>query len=223
MKKILITMPSLFLGGAERSLLGLLENIDYSKVEVALFLFRKEGELLSEIPSEVKVLDELPAYTTYDRPIAEILKSSLFSYAIARIIGKAILNMKCIMKKCSRGVWPSLQYTAKYLNPLLPKIPGKYDLAISFLGIPFYMKKIEAKKKMAWIHTDYSILTPDISIDRQAFKLVDKVVTVSEQCEKAFLHVYPELKMKSLVVENILSKKNIQKKQMKRKWNCREA
>ena len=33
-KKILFIMPSMFIGGAERSLLGLLEALDYSKVDV---------------------------------------------------------------------------------------------------------------------------------------------------------------------------------------------
>ena len=46
MKKIIILMPSMFIGGAERSLLGLLEAIDYSRYDVALFLDRQEGEVL---------------------------------------------------------------------------------------------------------------------------------------------------------------------------------
>ena len=33
-KKILFIMPSMFIGGAERSLLGLLGSIDYSNYEV---------------------------------------------------------------------------------------------------------------------------------------------------------------------------------------------
>ena len=42
-KKILIIMPSMFIGGAERSLLGLLEQFDYEKYDVDLFLKRHEG------------------------------------------------------------------------------------------------------------------------------------------------------------------------------------
>ena len=47
MKKIIILMPSMFIGGAERSLLGLLETIDYSQYDVSLFLYRHEGEFLN--------------------------------------------------------------------------------------------------------------------------------------------------------------------------------
>lgn len=36
-KKNSFTMPSMFIGGAERSLLGLLDAIDYNKYDVELF------------------------------------------------------------------------------------------------------------------------------------------------------------------------------------------
>ena len=58
-KKILFIMPSMFIGGAERSLLGLLEALDYSKVDVSLFLYRHEGEFLKYIPKEVHILTEI--------------------------------------------------------------------------------------------------------------------------------------------------------------------
>ena len=47
MKKILIVSHTLELGGAERSLIGLLDAIDKKEYKVDLFLLRHEGELLS--------------------------------------------------------------------------------------------------------------------------------------------------------------------------------
>ena len=69
MKKIIILMPSMFIGGAERSLLGLLETIDYSQYDVSLFLYRHEGEFLKFIPDQVHLLPEMPQYRTFDTPI----------------------------------------------------------------------------------------------------------------------------------------------------------
>lgn len=43
-KKILISMYSLNIGGAERSLIGLLESFNYKKYDVDLFLYRQEGD-----------------------------------------------------------------------------------------------------------------------------------------------------------------------------------
>lgn len=37
-------MPSMFIGGAERSLLGLLDSFDSEKYDVDLFLYRHEGD-----------------------------------------------------------------------------------------------------------------------------------------------------------------------------------
>ena len=53
MKKILIVSHALELGGAERSLIGLLDAIDKKEYKVDLFLLRHEGELLSFIPEGV--------------------------------------------------------------------------------------------------------------------------------------------------------------------------
>ena len=45
-KNILIIGPGMAIGGVERSLLGLLDNIDYSKYNVDLFLLSHTGEFM---------------------------------------------------------------------------------------------------------------------------------------------------------------------------------
>lgn len=205
-KKILVIMPSMFIGGAERSLIGLLDSLHREDIEVSLFLFRHEGELMSHIPAHVNILPQVDQYTTFDRPIVDLLKSKLFLFGLIRIWSKIILNIKIKIKRQNNGVWKSMQYTSYYISKLLPVIKGKYDLAISFQGVPFYMKKVNAKKKMAWIHTDYAILDPDKKMDLKAYRLVDYVVTVSDECKEALDKIYPVLKHKSIMIENIISK-----------------
>ncbi len=50
MKRILIVSHGMELGGAERSLIGLLDALDPGRCRVDLFLLRREGELLADIP-----------------------------------------------------------------------------------------------------------------------------------------------------------------------------
>ena len=50
MENILFVMPSLGSGGAEKSLVNLLNLIDYEKYAVDLLLFKREGLFLSQIP-----------------------------------------------------------------------------------------------------------------------------------------------------------------------------
>ena len=56
MKKLLFVMPSLYGGGAEKSLVNLLNLLDYSKYEIDLLLFKHEGLFLGQVPKEVNVL-----------------------------------------------------------------------------------------------------------------------------------------------------------------------
>lgn len=91
-KKILVIMPAMFIGGAERSVLGLLEAFDFEQYDVSLFLYRHEGEFLKHIPKEVTLLDEVPEYRTFDVPIKQLLKSrfgftgmTLFEYVLGAL------------------------------------------------------------------------------------------------------------------------------------------
>lgn len=205
-KKILIIMPSMFIGGAERSLLGLLEALDYTRVEVSLFLYRHEGEFLQSIPKQVQLLPEMEQYRTFDVPIKSLLFSRKFLFGIARLLSKVAVKLHCMISHEQHGIWMSMQYTAKYLQPLLPPIPGSYDIGIMFLGVAETLaKKVQAKKKLSWCHTDYDTLYPNKKWDLELYKQVDHIVHVSDRCAAKMLHFYPSLSEKTLVIENILA------------------
>lgn len=209
-KKILFIMPSMFIGGAERSLLGLLDAIDYSQYEVSLFLLRHEGEFLPLIPQEVRLLPPIKEFATFDVPIVGLLKSRYWKYGVARIFGK--LRLKQLRKKQrDTGIWAAMQYTSRSLLPLLPDIPGEYDLGITFLGIPdVLLEKVRSKKKVAWNHTDYTVLGSDKAYDRELYQKLDFVVSVSETCTEQLLKSYPELQEKAITIENVLSNRLIE-------------
>ena len=54
-KRILIVSHALELGGAERSLVGLMNALDPDRAEVDLFLLRHEGEMMNMIPPQIKL------------------------------------------------------------------------------------------------------------------------------------------------------------------------
>ena len=68
-KKLFISIHYLEIGGAEISLIGLLQSIDYSKYNVDLFLWSHRGELMEFIPKEVHLLPEIPEYAQIERPL----------------------------------------------------------------------------------------------------------------------------------------------------------
>lgn len=207
-KRILFTMPSMFMGGAERSLLGLLDAIDYKKYDVELFLYRHEGEFLEFINPKVTIIPEINKYKTFDVPIVSLIKSKLYLFGISRIISKIFLKLHCLLSKEKEGVWMHMQYTSRFLQWILPNIPGEYDCAISFLGVSdVLVNKINAKTKIAWIHTDYDTLNPSRRYDRLVYSKIDYIANVSDDCTRKFLKYYPEFISKSITIENILSSK----------------
>lgn len=200
-------MPSMFIGGAERSLLGLLDSFDYSKYDVNLFLYRHEGEFIEYIPEKVNLLPEIPKYKTFDVSIKSLIFSKRFFFGCARIAGKIAKFLHKKMHKEQAGIWMSMQYTSKFLLPLLPDIPGEYDLAVMFLGIgDVLVQKVKAKKKITWNHTDYTTLFPDKKYDLKIYEKIDYIASVSETCTHQLLKVHPTLKDKAITVENVLSK-----------------
>ena len=60
--RILIAIHYMHLGGAEISLIGLLQALDPNKVDIDLFVYSHEGELMKLIPEYINVLPEIPTY-----------------------------------------------------------------------------------------------------------------------------------------------------------------
>lgn len=203
MKRILILHHSMEIGGAESSLLGLLQSFDYSEVKVDLLLLNKTGELLEMIPEEVALIDAPKAYGNLVIPIKEALKNRSVFIVAARLLGKFIASKKNV----NDITYVTKQYCHRFAMPFLPKIKGNYDLAISFID-PHYIvgKKVTAIKKLAWLHTDFSRIDIIKKQDYKMWDMFDGIVNVSDSCKKAFDKTHPELSEKSIVIENILSK-----------------
>ena len=205
MKRILIFSHSMELGGVERALIGLLWNIDYNTYSVDLFLMRHSGELMKDIPPQAILLPEVSAYASLAVPWQQVLKKRQFGIALGRWIGKK--RALAFVKHQGLGENAvSLEYSHKYTRFFLPKIGfGEYDLAVSFLTPHYFVAdKVKAKKKVAWIHTDYSQLAVDVDSEVAMWDRFNSIVAVSESVADSFCSVFPSLKNKVTVIENIL-------------------
>ena len=214
-KKLLIVSHALELGGAERSLIGLLNAFDFEKYDVDLFLLRHEGELMREIPSAVNLLPEIRAYTVLARPIKRTLKEGHFILSMARLAGKmAAAKYNRIHKYTDSDV--ALEYSHKYTCPFMPKIQSNevYDLAISFLTPHYFVdRKVHAKRKIAWIHTDYSRIQVNIASETAMWKNYDYIASISDAVTENFLSVFPMFKEKIILIENILPEEFVKKQE----------
>lgn len=209
MKKILVFSHAMEIGGAERALLGLLEKIDTAKYEVDLFLMRHQGELIKYIPSNIRLLPENPKYACLAIPFTDVLKRGQFGVALGRYVGKrkAAKRIKELHLPDDNGV--ALEYSHKFTRWAMPLISDKeYDLAISFLTPHYYCaEKVKAKKKIAWIHTDYGTVSVDTESELCMWSQYDHIISISENVTESFLKVFPSMKLKILQMENIMPTK----------------
>ncbi len=210
MKKVLVASFDMEVGGVERSLISMLHNFDY-KYDVDLMLYSHTGDFMDLLPKSPNLLPEDKIYKTFRMPIAQIAKQGNIPMAISRVY--SILESKLIskIKGLDESVYAQMQYMWKNSLCFLPKYKKKYDVAISYLWPHYFVaQKVDAKVKIAWIHTDYSKLETDIEVDLKMWDKFDHIVAVSEECKNAFLKKYGKLKDKVIVIENITSPKFIE-------------
>ena len=87
-KDILIYTYNLDIGGIERSLIGLLNSIDYDKYNVDLYMFKHEGILMNHIPKQVNLLKQEKITQYAGIPIVEVFKKGNFKMGIGRLYAK---------------------------------------------------------------------------------------------------------------------------------------
>lgn len=205
-KTILIFSHALELGGAEKALIGLLDTLDPERVDVDLFLMRHAGELMELVPSYVHLLPEMSAYTVLGRPMVETAKEGHLLLTASRFIGRNAARAYSKKHGLSDSNVP-LEYSHKYTKWLMPRIsPEKeYDLAISFLTPHYFVaEKVRAKKKIAWIHTDYAAVQVNEDSELKMWDAYDHIVSISETVTESFLKTFPTLKEKMCLIRNIL-------------------
>lgn len=210
-KKLLFVMESLGIGGAEKSLVTLLSQLDYSKYDVDLFLFHQKGEFIDLIPKEVNLLDVPKDFNSFilnpKQSLTALTKSKNIKLLIYKII--EVLNLafyRFILKKEYIG-W-------NFIKKSIQTLEKEYDVAIGFLekkSIYFTVDKVKAKKKVGWIHTDYRKIEFNYKLDNYYLEQLNTIITVSKPCKDSLIKVFPNLENKTIIISNIVSEKLINK------------
>lgn len=206
-KKILISIYNMEIGGIERSLINMLESFDYEKYQVDLFIAHHNGDFMGMIPKLVTILPEISAYTVFRKSIRQSISEGHYYSSMVRLVSKSIANLRAKAAQLEEGsAYIQMQLATKYSLLFMPKIKKQYDVAISYAWPhDIVARKVEAKKKIAWIHTDYSKLEIDHELDLTMWGNFDYIASVSDECTNSFLAQYPTLKHKVLTIENITS------------------
>lgn len=210
MEKIVFIIPAMNLGGAEKSLVELLNFIDYEQYIVDLFLLEGEGILLKEVNSHVNILRMDPICSAFLKSLSESIEALVKHKRFKLLINRILLS--CINKlpfniNISHLTW-------RMLNDELRNCLDVYDYAIAYLqGVAEYyvIDKIEARKKIFWMHTSFKNYSKNDKFEKKYITRYNKIVCVSEAAKRDFIELFPDKKEQTYVFKNIVDKQKIKR------------
>lgn len=210
MKKVLFMCINMNVGGTEKALLNMLNEIDSSKYDVTLFMLEEYGGFLSEIPSFVKVkyFNDYDYIKPFIKEPPQLLAKKLIKNK------KYIKGLNTLFSYSISKITYDISYYYRYILKDYTRLNEEYDLAVAYAGpmdfiTYFVLNKINAKKKVQWIHFDITKIGFNKAFAKKYYKKFDKLFIVSEEAKKKLLEVIPSLQEKTEVFLNIISSKLI--------------
>ena len=178
-KNLLFADKDLEIGGIEMAQINLLNNLNYQKYNVTLVLEEKCGSLLSKIPDQVI--------------IKEVKVSNNNNILIRKLINA---TRKLIFK------------IFNYQN---------YDFSCCYTTYSYScnkLAKLASTNSCFYVHSDYNNVYDTKEEFLEFFdsrKVSDyrRIIFVSNEAKKSFLNNYPELKNKTLVLNNLINTSEI--------------
>lgn len=164
--RILFFIESLHCGGAEKSLISLLQSLDYDAVDVDLLTLIDTGIFRRYIPERVNIIKMPP------------------SRGLIARLGKAAYSLVWRFYKMAgiRRHASELRWT--FASKTYPPLDRHYDVAIAYQqGLPTYYisECVKANKKIAWINIDLEHAGYNKKFVNRYYDRYDNLVAVSAQ------------------------------------------
>lgn len=205
MKRILFVMMSLQSGGAEKSLVNLLNEMNPQKYEIDLLLLRKTGTFLSQVPSYVHICN-IPA---------EINKLYGNMSQAGNLLGTKIIGtLAAKVHESTPGARAGYRWE-HYYTKKIPMLTKQYDVAFAYITgeTMFYtVEKVQANRKICFVHNDYKTANHPKKYDYRYFEKLDGIASISKLCCDVLEEEFPEFSDKIWCIENITSSAVIKKR-----------
>lgn len=191
-------MQALYNGGAERSLVNLLHELPTDAYQIDLLLFKQEGLFLHQLPGTVNCLTPPEAISRLYGPIKHCGR-----YLPVKLMGNAAARMRETWILDARAYRWHHWYSRS-----IPPLEGHYDTAIAYISgeILFYVEeKVNADRKLVWIHNDYRTARHPKKYDYPHLQKMDGIVSISDKCVEILKDEFPEFREKIHMLPNITS------------------
>lgn len=205
MKKILFVLYSLCIGGAEKSLVNLLNELPSDRYEVDLLLFRRTGEFLPQVPQWVNILDTPEAIKRLYGPMKKAGK-------YLPVKGGGILAAR-VFRRTRKS-----QYGWRWKHVFvrcIPTLQKHYDVAVAYAGsenMYLIADRVSADRRIVFIHTDYRTAKYSRKDDAPYFDKMDAIVSISRKCVDVLAEIFPQHQHKMHYLENITSSAMVRKR-----------
>lgn len=201
-KKILFVIDSLGIGGAEKSLVTLLNLLDYSRYEVHLQTFASGKAFERLLPGEVQILPQLPYFSYSALPwnmMGRKIKKPKAMISQIRYSGAIRVHRMTHAEKAA-AQWLCIR-------DCIDPVEEYYDAAIAYAqGIPaFYVsEKCRAGKKAVWINVPYKPGEQYIPFIKHTLFAFDKVNAVSDTVCEQLQSDYGLPESRMMIIRDIL-------------------
>ncbi len=189
MKNIVFVIESLHCGGAEKSLVTLLQNLDFSKYNVDLIVTIDNGDFQKFVPKEVNI-QVVDIFSPLSKAKKMMLRASFY-----------------LRKKFDKNKsYHPAQLYWKNFNKIIKKISKTYDIAIAYnqgFSTYFIAEKVTSKVKYAWLNIDYKKAGYNINYDIDKYLSFNKVIPVSKEAEESFFNELQLINSKPIETEVI--------------------
>lgn len=205
--KVLFVIDKLNMGGVSSSLINLLNEI-HESYDCYILDFSGNQKILKKIPRNVKIISGGKTLSILGKTQKEVFKESF-------LLGmfRAILVM---ISKVISG------YFARKILFLFVKDVSNFDLTISYTHDvswnslttgcnQFVIEKVESKKKVSFVHCDYSRYGGYNSKQERIYNLFDNVICVSDSSKRVMEECFNSLKYKLVRIYNLTDIKKIQR------------
>jgi glycosyltransferase involved in cell wall biosynthesis len=191
-KKLLFVNDEMVMGGVARILCNVLKRFDLDEYEIDVLILHPHGELLNEIPVGINRLESSSLFRAVDVNL---------KFALAQHKWIDVFNKVIFLFYMKTGL----------INPLIKRerqrlLHKEYDIEIAskegFCTI--FVANGESKRKINWIHIDYSAInysSHHMNIMHKSLEKIDLNIAVSKRSMEAFRTLFN--------VQNIVSVRNL--------------
>lgn len=215
MKRVLLVINTLGRAGAERAMMEFLKRLDNREYEVSLYVLMGQGELVSELPPHVKLLNtDFSSRSVLERGGRGRMFKTIFTafFRNGAWIAKLIYMIKILATMIKSGRIQVDKLLWRVISDGASRFDETFDLAIAWLegGSSYYVADwVKARQKAAFIHISYENAGYIRSMDQGCWSKFNRIFAISGEVEEHFTAFYPEYKEKVFVFPNLIDQQRI--------------